>query len=133
MGMILVTDDDTTCRDSIQKILEREGHVVEGAADVDHALEAMGRRNFDLIVCDYRMPGKNGLDFLAELRRMHSTTPVLLISAFADSETEAEAKRLGAEDLLRKPFRRHELVAHAQKHIHSELQVLYKRPPGGKR
>lgn len=120
MGMILVTDDDTTCRNSIQKILEREGHMVEGAADVDHALEAMGRRNFDLIVCDYRMPGKNGLDFLAELRRMHSTTPVLMISAFADSETEAEAKRMGAEDLLRKPFRRKELVDHALRHMHCD-------------
>ena len=120
MGMILVTDDDTTCRNSIQKILEREGHLVEGAADVDHALEAMGRQNFDLIVCDYRMPGKNGLDFLAELRRMHSTTPVLMISAFADSETEAEAKRMGAGDLLRKPFRRKELVDHALRHMHSD-------------
>jgi len=113
MGMILVTDDDTTCRNSIQKILEREGHVVEGAPDVDRALEAIARRNFDLIICDYRMPGKSGLDLLAELRRIHSTTPVLMISAFADSETEAEAKRLGAEDLLRKPFRRQELVDRA--------------------
>lgn len=118
--MILVTDDDTTCRTSIQKILEREGHVVEGAADVDLALEAMERRDFDLIVCDCRMPGKSGLDFLSELRRMHSTIPVLMISAFADSETEAEAKRLGAEELLRKPFRRQELVDRAQRHMHSD-------------
>jgi DNA-binding NtrC family response regulator len=118
MGMILVTDDDATCRDSIQKILEREGHVVEGAADVDHALEAMERQVFDLIVCDYRMPGRSGLDFLAELKRMHSTTPVLMISAFADAETEAEARRLGAEDLLRKPFRRQELVDHAERFVH---------------
>jgi DNA-binding NtrC family response regulator len=110
MGRILVTDDDTTCRDSIQKILEREGHVVEGAADVSHALEAMAHRHFDLIVCDYRMPGRSGLEFLEELRRMDSGVPVLMISAFADAQTEAEAKRLGAEDLLRKPFRRQELV-----------------------
>jgi DNA-binding response OmpR family regulator len=122
MGMILVTDDDTTCRHSIQKILEREGHVVEGAADVDHALEAMGRRHFDLIVCDYRMPGKSGLDFLSELKRMHSTTPVLMISAFADPETEAEAKRLGADELLRKPFRRQALVDYAFRHTHSDFR-----------
>jgi DNA-binding response OmpR family regulator len=94
--------------------------VVEGAADVDLALEAMERRDFDLIVCDCRMPGKSGLDFLSELRRMHSTIPVLMISAFADSETEAEAKRLGAEELLRKPFRRQELVDRAQRHMHSD-------------
>src|SRR3954471_8678197 len=127
MGLILVTDDDTTCRTSIQKILEREGHVVEGAADVDHALAAIERQDFDLIVCDYRMPGKTGLDLLAELRRMHSTTPVLMISAFADSETEAEAKRMGAEELLRKPFRRQELVDHALRHLHSKTGGQHER------
>jgi DNA-binding NtrC family response regulator len=119
MGLILVTDDDRTCRDSIQKILEREGHLVEGADDVDHALEAVARHKFDLIVCDCRMPGRSGLDFLAELKRQNSTTPVLMISAFADSETEAEAKRLGAEGLLRKPFRRQEIVDHALRHIYT--------------
>jgi DNA-binding NtrC family response regulator len=129
MGRILVTDDDTTCRTSIQKILEREGHVVEGAEDVDHALQAMERRHFDLIVCDYRMPGRSGLDFLSELRRLQSEVPVLLISAFADSETEAEAKRLGARDLLRKPFRRQELVDHALKY----LQHLQFRADGERR
>ena len=87
---------------------------------MDHALEAMGRRHFDLIVCDYRMPGKSGLDFLSELKRMHSTTPVLMISAFADPETEAEAKRLGADELLRKPFRRQELVDYALRHLGSD-------------
>jgi CheY-like chemotaxis protein len=117
MGKILVTDDNTTCRDSIRKILEREGHVVEGAEDVDHALEAVEHRHFDLIVCDYRMPGRSGLEFLEELRRMDSVVPVLMISAFADAETEAEAKRLGAEDLLRKPFRRQELVDHVLKYL----------------
>jgi DNA-binding NtrC family response regulator len=127
MGMILVTDDDTTCRTSIQKILEREGHLVEGAADVDHALAAIERQRFDLIVCDYRMPGKTGLDLLAELRRVHSTTPVLMISAFADSETEAEAKRMGAEELLRKPFRRQELVEHALQHLHSKTGGQHER------
>jgi FixJ family two-component response regulator len=41
-----------------------------------------------------------------------------MISAFADAETEAEARRLGAEDLLRKPFRRQELIDHTLRHIH---------------
>jgi|SRR6185295_15297592 len=126
MSLILVTDDNKTCRDSIQKILEREGHVVEGAADVDHALEAVSRRDFDLIVCDYRMPGKSGLDLLAELKRNNSTIPVLMISAFADPETEAAARRLGAEDLLRKPFRRQQLVEHASRFIQSTTNFVEK-------
>jgi DNA-binding NtrC family response regulator len=55
---ILVTDDDSACRDTIQKALEREGYQVEGAVGVDDAVRAINRRRFDLIVCDYRMAGK---------------------------------------------------------------------------
>lgn len=110
MGMILVADDDRTCRDSIQKTLERAGHTVEGAADVDSAIRAAGERAFDLIVCDYRMPGKTGLDLMAELNEIGSQVPVLMISAFADTHTEAEATRLGAQAILKKPFRRQELL-----------------------
>lgn len=113
MGMILVADDDRTCRDSIQKTLEREGHTVEGAGDVDSAILAAARHTFDLIVCDYRMPGKTGLDLLAELQAKGSQVPVLMISAFADPHTEATAKRLGARALLKKPFRRQELLDQA--------------------
>jgi len=117
MGNILVADDDRTCRDSIQKTLEREGHVVEGAGDVDGALDAIGQHPFDLIVCDYRMPGKTGLDLLIELRRRRSAVPVLMISAFADAETEAAAKQLGALEMLRKPIRRQQLIEGATRVI----------------
>jgi len=113
MGLILVADDDRDCRDSIQKTLEREGHTVEGAGDVDSAMLAAGRQAFDLIVCDYRMPGKTGLDLLAELKEKGSQVPVLMISALADAHTEATAMQLGARALLRKPFRRQELLDHA--------------------
>ena len=113
MGLILVADDDRTCRDSIQKTLEREGHIVEGAADVDSAMVAVEKHAFDLIVCDYRMPGKTGLDLLAELKEKGSQVPVLMISAYADVETEEAAKRLGALELLRKPFRRQQLIHRA--------------------
>jgi DNA-binding NtrC family response regulator len=110
VGLILIADDDRTCRDSIQKTLEREGHTVEGAGDVDSAIRAVAQRSFDLIVCDYRMPGKTGLDLLAELKKMGSHVPVLMISAFTDAHTEQAAKKLGARAVLKKPFRRQELL-----------------------
>lgn len=117
MSSILVADDDRTCRDSIRKVLEREGHSVEAAADADSALIAIARQEFDLIVCDYRMPGKTGLDLLIELRRRRSATPVLMISAFADWEIESAAKELGALELLKKPFRRQELIDRTAKAV----------------
>ena len=110
MGSILIADDDKTCRDSIQKVLEREGHTVRAADSVDKALEAIGTGHFDLVVCDYRMPGKTGIDLLVELRRQDSTVPVLMISAYADAVVEAAVRRLGALDVLKKPIRRQDLV-----------------------
>jgi len=115
MANILIADDDKTCRDSIQKVLEREGHTVQTAENVDGALETLGSNHFDLVVCDYRMPGKTGIDLLIELRRKESTVPVLMISAFADAMVEAAVKRLGALDVLKKPIRRQELVARTAK------------------
>jgi len=117
MGSILIADDDKTCRDTIQKVLEREGHTVQTAESVDRALEALGANRFDLVVCDYRMPGKTGIDLLIELRRKESTVPVLMISAFADAMVEAAVKRLGALDVLKKPIRRQELVERTAKAV----------------
>lgn len=116
MATILVTDDDTACRETILKTLEREGHTLECAVDVDTAIQAVRRKHFDLIVCDYRMPGKTGLDLLVELQALGSQVPVLIVSAFADAQTEASATKLGAVALLKKPFRRQQLLdctAHA--------------------
>ena len=117
MGTILVADDDKTCRDSIQKVLEREGHTVQTAEDVDRALESLALNHFDLVVCDYRMPRKTGVDLLIELRRQHSSVPVLMISAYADALLEAAILRLGALEVLKKPIRRQELVDRAAKVI----------------
>jgi len=115
MGSILVADDEQTCRDSIQKVLEREGHTVQTAENVDGALVALGTGHFDLVVCDYRMPGKTGIDLLIELRRKESSVPVLMISAYADALVEAAILRLGGLELLKKPIRRQELVARTAK------------------
>jgi DNA-binding NtrC family response regulator len=117
MGTILVADDDRTCRDSIQKVLEREGHTVQTAENVDGALEALGVNRFDLVVCDYRMPGKTGLDLLIELRRRHSQVPVLMISAYADAIVEAAVHKLGGLDILKKPIRRQDLIQHTARAV----------------
>ena len=115
MGKILIADDDKTCRDSIQKVFEKEGHTVQTAADVDSALDVLAADQFDLVVCDYRMPGKTGIDLLQELKRQHSPVPVLMISAYADAATQATAIDLGALAILKKPLRRKDLIDRASK------------------
>ena len=120
MGTILVADDDKTCRDSIQKVLQREGHTVQTAEGLDGALEALRLNHFDLVVCDYRMPGKTGIDLLIELRGRRSSVQVLMISAYADALVEAAILDLGALDVLKKPIRRRQLIEHTAKAVGGE-------------
>jgi len=101
MGNILIADDDKTCRDSIQKVLERQGHTVQTAGDIDSALKTLATRHFDLVVCDYRMPGITGIELLIELKARQSRVPVLMISACAHVNTEKAVLELGALDLLK--------------------------------
>lgn len=115
MGTILVADDDKTCRDSIRMVFERAGHVVQTAESVDNALDALRLNHFDLVVCDYRMPGKTGLDLLVELKKQEASVPVLMISAYADALAEKAIMQLGALELMKKPIRRHELIARAER------------------
>jgi len=113
MSEILIADDDRRYSDSMKKVFEHEGYRVTCAHDVDSALEAMRTRSFGLIFCDYRMPGKTGLDLLEELKRVHSDIPVVMISACADAATENRALELGALDLMKKPVRRRDLIDRA--------------------
>jgi len=117
MSSILIVDDDLICRDSMRRILERDGYDVETAPDVNSALNVLNDHSFDLMVCDCRMPGKSGLELLSELQRRNSRIPVVMVSAFSDADTEAKSKRLGARTLLRKPFRRQELLDEASRCI----------------
>jgi DNA-binding NtrC family response regulator len=109
MGTVLVADDDQTCLDSFRKVLERDGYYVESVLNVDDALQALQIRQFDLVVCDYRMPGKTGMDLLQEIRRKSWNLPVLMITADLDAGTEEHARQLGA-CLMKKPVRRQALL-----------------------
>jgi two-component system phosphate regulon response regulator PhoB len=94
----------------MQLILERAGHTVQETTNVEEALQALRETQFDLIVCDYEMPGKTGLDFLEELRRNQWTIPFLIVSAISDSTAESRATQLGAAGFLKKPVRRYDLI-----------------------
>ena len=96
MGNILVTDDDKACRESMQKVLEQQGYVVRATEDVDSALHELAAQHFDLVVCDYRMPGKTGIDLLVEMKHCRLSVPVLIVSASADVQTQAAILELGA-------------------------------------
>jgi DNA-binding NtrC family response regulator len=112
MSRILVVDDDPTCRDSVKVVLHKAGHCVDGAEGVDQALAALDRSPADLVVSDYRMAHKTGIDLLKAIRDRETGPRVLLLSAHVDPAIEETALALGAVGIIRKPVKRHELIEH---------------------
>jgi two-component system response regulator AtoC len=110
-GRILVVDDEENVRRSLVLRLERIGYSARQAADGREALAALDEEpGLAVVLCDVRMPGMGGLEFL-DLVRERPGLAVLMMSAYGDLETEDEALRRGAADFISKPFRPDELKA----------------------
>lgn len=107
---VLVAEDDDAFRRLLASTLRRDGfEVVEarnGRELVDHVAALVQRtaEPFDVIISDIRMPVMTGIDALAGLRAADWSTPVILITAFGDETTRAEAMQLGAGAFFAKPF-----------------------------
>ncbi len=101
---LLIVDDDESLRDSLSLVLGAEGFDVATAADGERALAQLDTSAPDIILCDLRMPGIDGLDLLPELVRRRPDATVILMSAWATEELALEAMRRGAYDYLAKPF-----------------------------
>ncbi len=105
MSDILIVDDELSMREMLEIFFEREGHKVTCASDGEAAISALNAREFDLVITDLRMPKQGGLRVLEESRRLWPTTPVIVMTAFASTETAISAMKLGACDYFTKPFK----------------------------
>jgi DNA-binding response OmpR family regulator len=103
---LLVVDDDPDNREVLRRRLEREGYRAECAEDGERALEMITRHEFDLVLLDVMMPGKDGYEVLEELKGSTETRdiPVIMISALDDMRSVVRCIEGGAEDYLPKPF-----------------------------
>ncbi|MCL5966601.1 MAG: sigma-54 dependent transcriptional regulator [Deltaproteobacteria bacterium] len=107
---ILVVDDEANLRDVLGKILSAEGYAVTGAADGAEGLRLLAAERFDIVLCDIRMPGMGGLEFLSEVRARDLAVPVIMMSAFGTIEMAVEAMKRGAYDYVSKPFMSDEIL-----------------------
>jgi two-component system response regulator AtoC len=106
---ILVVDDDAALRDSLALLLAAEGYEVVAAADAQAALACL-ETPVDVVLCDVRMPGMDGLELLPELIRRLPGAPVLMMSAYGSGDLAVEALKRGAFDYLAKPFQPSEVL-----------------------
>jgi two-component system OmpR family response regulator len=117
---ILLVDDDAVLSSEIAAELERLGYIARRAGNGLHALDAMGRESFDLLIVDRVMPGLDGLGLIARLREAKNAVPVLVLSSLGAVDDRVRGLKAGGDDYLVKPFAFDELIA--------RVEALLRRP-----
>ncbi len=112
---ILIIDDEDSMRHMLSVILKREGYEPVAFGDARKALEELARDDFDFILCDIRMPGMDGLEFLKALKARNAQQTVIMMSAYGAIDTAIECMKLGAYDYISKPFKADEIVLTVKK------------------
>ena len=108
---VLLVEDENKIADFVCAGFREQGFVVERCADGDAGYAAASSRQFDIIVLDIMLPGRDGLSILKALRKAGNATPVILLTARNELDDRLEGLTLGADDYLAKPFFVEELIA----------------------
>ncbi len=107
---ILIVDDDASVRDVIQVLLRSEGYDSKAVDGAEAALDAAQHVEYPLVICDVRMPERDGFWLLDRLREVQPDAAVIMLTGFGDTEAAVQCLRNGAADYLLKPPRITELV-----------------------
>ncbi len=103
MANILVIDDEKSIRNVLKDILGNEGYKVDEAADGEEGLKKFSENNYDVVLCDIKMPKLDGIEFLAKASELNAEVPVIMISGHGNIETAVDAVKKGAFDYIAKP------------------------------
>ena len=112
---LLCIDDDNKIRELLKKYLTSKGFRVTSSKNAFEAEKFISFFLFDLIILDIMMPKKSGIDFLDELRKFDSNTPVLMLTADSELERKKDSFNIGCDDYLVKPFEPTELLLRIKK------------------
>ncbi len=109
MTRILVVEDEQTLREGIATAFRDRGWDVSEAADGDEGIQCLEKDQFDVLVTDYMMPGKSGMEVLKHSRMVNVSTACVMMTAHGTVESAVEAMKAGAYDYVQKPFDLEEL------------------------
>jgi DNA-binding NtrC family response regulator len=104
MSRILVIDDERSIRNTLKDILEYEKYSVDLAEDGIKALDKIKAGSYDVILCDIKMPGMDGIEVLEKFQELIPDTPVVMISGHGNIDTAVESIKKGAFDYIEKPL-----------------------------
>ncbi|WP_319521805.1 response regulator [uncultured Desulfosarcina sp.] len=111
---VLIVDDDAIVIQSCQRVLEAEGMEIRTARSVEEGEQALNRGDFDLMLTDIKMPGKDGFEMIARARRIRPDLPILMMSGYSVAETIEKSSQSGANHCIAKPFTPEELLEAVQ-------------------
>jgi len=117
---ILILDDEPIVSKRLQPALEKKGYEVESFYESAKAMVRIRERSFHIVVTDLKMEGIDGMQFLAEVKKLSPRTEVIVITGFATMDTAKESMRKGVFDFLAKPFKLgeiQEVIRKAEEHI----------------
>ena len=110
-GSVLIIDDEAAIRESLQTLLEIEGYEVETAGDGTEGLARLAERPFDLVLLDFALPERNGIEILQDIRERDSELAVIMITAYGTVENAVNAMQAGANNFIQKPWDNEKLLA----------------------
>ena len=107
---VLIVDDDAIVIKSCRRVLEAEGMEIHTANSVEKGTSILADADFDLMLTDIKMPGRDGFEMIARARQLRPDLPILMMSGYSTAETIASGRRLGADNHIAKPFTPEELL-----------------------
>src|SRR6185369_9107721 len=110
-GTILIIDDEMAIRESLQTLLELEDYQVDTAETGEEGLNRISEQPYDLVLLDFALPDKNGIEVLREIRDRDSSLSVILITAYGTVENAVAAMQAGATNFIQKPWDNEKLLA----------------------
>ena len=110
-GSILIIDDEAAIRESLETLLAIEGYNVEAARSAEEGLAMLAASPRDLVLLDFALPDRNGIDVLEEIRDRDPGLPVIMITAYGTVENAVKAIQAGATNFIQKPWDNEKLLA----------------------
>ena len=103
MADILIIDDEKAIRKTLSEILSFEGYTIEEAVDGEEGLKKFGLKNYDVVLCDIKMPKLDGIEFLDKAKLINADVPIIMISGHGNIDNAVDAVKKGAFDYISKP------------------------------
>jgi two-component system nitrogen regulation response regulator NtrX len=123
MTKVLIIDDEKSIRNALRDILEYEKMQVEEASTGTEGLQKLEKDKYDLVLCDIKMPGIDGIEVLEKINEYGYSSPVVMISGHGTIETAVEAVKKGAFDFIAKPLDLNRLLVTVRNALDKSMMV----------